>query len=78
MKIPSPILFHPCDFVFSLQGLSTAIVLCVLLMHGVSSRDVAVPAGMSIGISFGVFLTVLMTSMWELEVGIMQNINTDL
>ncbi|XP_078356332.1 collagen alpha-1(V) chain-like [Oculina patagonica] len=26
-----------------LQGLSTAIVLCVLLMHGVSSRDVAVP-----------------------------------
>ena len=77
MKIPSPILFHLCDFSFSLQGYSTAIALCVLLMHGVSSRDAAVPAGMSIGILFRVFLTVLLTSTWELEVGIMQNIDTD-
>lgn len=31
---------------FSLQGLSTAIVLCVLMMHGVSSRDAAIPTSM--------------------------------
>lgn len=30
-----------------LQGLSTAIVLCVLLMHGVSSRDVPLPTDTS-------------------------------
>ena len=42
-----------CDFSSSFQGLSTAIVLCVLAMHGVSSRDVAIPS-MSIRILFAV------------------------
>lgn len=77
MKIPFPVPFHRCDFAFSLQGLSTAIVLCVLLMHGVSSRDAAVPAGTPLRILFSVSLTALMTSIEELEVGIMQNIDTD-